>query len=131
MNAQRRELRSLLRAAAAEARLIAERLGARDDWQYPVAVALGAYLTEHAQHLSRYLQPERIDQLAWRVTNQAGLCTRELAPLKPLLQRAGIVVWEIRAEPRTRRRPRVLVRCLSAARARERRPAALRALFAG
>jgi hypothetical protein len=131
MNAQRRELRSLLRAAAAEARLIAERLGAQDDWQYPAAVALGAYITEHAEHLSAYLQPERIEQLAWRVTYQAGLCTRELAPLEPLLQRASIVVWEIRADLFARRRPRALARRLSAERARDRRPAALRALFAG
>lgn len=131
MNAQRRELRSLLQAADAEAQLIAERLSARDDWQYPAAVALRAYIAEHTQRLSQYLEPERIEQLAWRVTYQAGMCTRELAPLEPLLQRAGAVVWEIRAELFARRRPRGSVRHLSAARALDRRPAALRALFAG
>ncbi len=131
MNAKQRELRSVLRDADNQARRIAQRLGTWNDWQYPSAVALRAHASEYARHLPDYLRPPRIARLAWCVRYQAALCTRELAPLEPLWQRVGLLVWQIQTERSARPRARTLTTGPAASRALDRRPAALRALFAG
>jgi hypothetical protein len=98
MDATYRELAALLFRAETEAGEIVRRLAAQDDWQYASAVALRAYVADSGRRLSDYLRPEGIEPFAWRVTYQATLCTRELATLEPLLQRAAQLAWEIRAQ---------------------------------
>src|SRR5689334_10269564 len=130
MNVRHRELRSLLRAADVEAARIAGRLGIWNDWQYPSAVALRAHASEYARHLSDYLRPGRIDQLASGVSHQAALCTRELAPLEPLWLRASFIVWQIQKDDAAPRRGRSSARRPAGGAALARRPGALRQLFA-
>jgi hypothetical protein len=129
MSAKHRELRALLRAAEDQAGRLARRLGRANDWQYPSAVALRAHASEYARRLSEYLRPGRIERLGWCVSYQASLCTRELAPLEPLWQHASFIVWQIQTERAAR--PNAPRRRAPRNAALERRPAALRALFAG
>ena len=97
MNAVSRELEELLHAAATGAAEIGKRLAARDDWQYPYAVALRAHAVEYETRLSYYLRGGRAEQLAWRLSYAATLCTRELAPLEPILTCAATLAWQLRA----------------------------------
>lgn len=136
MDAARRDLRALLRASARLATVVAARLRENGDWQYAAAVALRAYADDYARHLSLHLRHERIDDFAWRLTRHAALCTRELSPIAPFWERAGVLAWQMRAvvRPPTPVKERVS-RALRRARAR---PSAtfsshslLRALFVG
>lgn len=120
----------MLRAAHDQARRIAQRLGASNDWQYPSAVALRAHALEYARHLADYLRPGRIERLGGCMSHQASLCTRELASLEPLWQRASFIVWQIQVERAHRPRVRTPARRPPPTAALDRRPAALRALFA-
>ena len=136
MDPARRDLKALLRASGQVAAVLAARLRERGDWQDAHAVALRAYAEDYARHLSLHLRSERIDDFAWRLTRHAALCTRELAPIAPLWERAGVLAWQMRAtaRPRTPVKERVN-RALQQARSR---PSAsfsshtlLRALFVG
>jgi hypothetical protein len=108
MDAARRDLRALLRANAELAAAVATRLREREDWQYAAAVALRAYADDYARHLARHLRAERIEDFAWRLTRHAALCTRELAPIAPLWERAGALAWQMGAtRPRSPVKERV------------------------
>lgn len=100
MDAARRDLRALLHASAHLATAVAARLRESGDWQYAEAVALRAYAEAYARHLRFHLRAERIDDFAWRLTRHAALCTRELAPIAPLWQRAGVLAWQMRSVAR-------------------------------
>ena len=100
MDAARRDLRALLRATAQSATVVAARLRESGDWQYAAAVAMRAYADEYARHLSLHLRQERIEDLAWRLTRHAALCTRELSTIAPLWERAGVLAWQMRAAMR-------------------------------
>lgn len=136
MDAARRDLRALLRASAELATVVAGRLRESGDWQYAAAVALRAYADDYARHLALYLRAERVDDFAWRLTRHAALCTRELAPIAPLWERAGVLAWQLRAI--TRPRAPVKERLSRALRRGAARPSVsftshslLRALFVG
>lgn len=133
MKGKQRELRSVLRAAEDQALRIAHQLGAENDWQYPCAVALRAHAAEYSRRLTEYLRPQRIEHFGWCMTYQGMLCTRHLAPLEPLWQRAAFIAWQIHGELRARApAARTPARRVSAGPAAlDRRSAALRALFAG
>lgn len=96
MDDARKDLQGLLQATAVLAREVAGRLREREDWQYAAAVGLRAYAETYARHLPRHLRREQIDDLAYRLTHHAAVCTRELAPLAPLWERAGVLAWQIR-----------------------------------
>jgi hypothetical protein len=95
MDATHRELATILSRAEADAGEIARRLAAQGDWQYASAVALRAHVADSGRRLSEYLRPDRIEPFAWRMTYQATLCSRELASLEPLLQRAAQLAWAV------------------------------------
>ncbi|HZI22561.1 MAG TPA: hypothetical protein VFD76_08580 [Gemmatimonadales bacterium] len=126
----------MLRASAELAGVVAGRLREREDWQYAAAVALRAHADDYARHLARHLRAERIDEFACRLPRHAALCTRELAPIAPLWEQAGVLAWQMRAMIRPRSPFKEPVRrALQPARAR---PSAsfsphslLRALFVG
>lgn len=100
MDAARRDLRALLRATAQLATVVAAQLRESGDWQYTAAVAMRAYADEYARHLSHHLRRERIEDFAWRLTRHAALCTRELSPIAPLWERAGVLAWQMRSAMR-------------------------------
>ena len=102
MDAARRDLRALLHASAQLATAVAARLRDNGDWQYAAAVALRAYAEDYARHLTLHLRAERVDHFAWRLTRHAAVCTRELAPIAPLLERAGVLAWQMRSAMRPR-----------------------------
>lgn len=135
MDAAQRDLRALLRASAQVATAVAARLRENGDWQYAAAVALRAYAEAHARHLRFHLRAERIDDFAWRLTRHAAMCTRELAPIAPLLERAGVLAWQMRTVARPRapvkeRMNRVLRRARARPSASFTSQSLLRALFA-
>lgn len=125
MNVARRELEQLLHGAAVEAAEIGTRLAARNDWQYPCAVALRAHALEYQSRLSYYLRPGRAEQLAWHLSYHATLCTRELASLEKLFARAAVVAWQLRGGVRRAMRAAAGRRGVEVDRGR-----ALRTLFA-
>jgi hypothetical protein len=102
MDSARRELRAVLCASAHLAKVVAGRLRERGDWQYTAAVALRAHAEDYARHLPRHLRAERIEDFAWRLTRHSALCTRELAPIAPLWERAGVLAWQMRDTTRPR-----------------------------
>lgn len=116
--------------------MVAGRLREQGDWQYSAAVALSAYADDYARHLALHLRAERIDDFAWRLTRHAALCTRKLAPIALLWERAGVLAWQMRAT--TRPRPPVKERVSRVLRRVSTRPSVsfsshslLRALFVG
>lgn len=136
MNAARRDLRALLHSTAQLATVVAGRLRERGDWQYTAAVALRAHAEDYVRHLPRHLRAERIEDFAWRLTRHAALCTRELAPIAPLWQQAGVLAWQLRATTRPRapvkeRVNRALQRARSQPSASFSSRSLLRALFVG
>jgi hypothetical protein len=135
MDAAQRDLRALLRANAQLAAVVADRLRERGDWQYAAAVALRAHADDYARRLAHYLRAGRIEDFAWRLTRHAALCTRELAPIAPLWQRAGALAWQIGAnQPRsqvTERASRPLPPACSRPSASFSPHSLLRALFVG
>jgi hypothetical protein len=100
MDTARRDLRALLHASAQLATVVAARLRENGDWQYTTAVGLRAYAEAYARHLRFHLRAERIDDFAWRLTRHAAMCTRELAPIAPLWERAGVLAWQMRSRAR-------------------------------
>ena len=100
MDTARRDLRALLHASAQLAGVVAARLREKGDWQYTTAVALRAYAEAYARHLRFHLRAERIDDFSWRLTRHAAMCTRELAPIAPLWERAGVLAWQMRSMAR-------------------------------
>jgi len=100
MDATHRDLRALLHAAAQLATVVAARLRENGDWQYTAAVAMRAYADDYARHLSSHLRRGHIEDFAWRLTRHASLCTRELAPIAPLWERAGVLAWQMRSRMR-------------------------------
>ena len=136
MDSARRELRTVLRASAHLAKIVAGRLRERGDWQYTAAVALRAHAEDYARHLPRHLRAERIEDFAWRLTRHAALCIRELAPIAPLWERAGVLAWQMRGTTRPRapvkeRVNRALRRASSQPTASFSSHSLLRALFVG
>jgi hypothetical protein len=136
MDSARKDLRVLLRACAHLATVVAGRLRERGDWQYTAAVALRAHAEDYARHLPRHLRAERIEDFAWRLTRHAALCTRELAPIAPLWERAGVLAWQMRATtppraPVKERVNRALRRARSQPTASFSSRSLLRALFVG
>jgi hypothetical protein len=136
MDDTRRDLRALLHATAQLATGVAARLRENGDWQYTAAVAMRAYADDYARHLSSHLRRARIEDFAWRLTRHASLCTRELAPIAPLWERAGVLAWQMRSVMRPP--TPVKDRMSRALRRAHTRPAAsfsshslLRALFVG
>jgi len=100
MDTNRRDLRALLRATAHLATGLAARMRENGDWQYTAAVAMRAYADDYARHLSSHLRRGHIEDFAWRLTRHASLCTRELAPIAPLWERAGVLAWQMRSRMR-------------------------------
>ncbi|HYL22048.1 MAG TPA: hypothetical protein VEU74_09815 [Gemmatimonadales bacterium] len=90
----------MLHASAQVGAAVAARLRENGDWQYTTAVALRAYADAYARHLGFHLRAERIDDFAWRLTRHAAMCTRELAPIAPLWERAGVLAWQLRSTTR-------------------------------
>ena len=95
-----------------------------------------AHADDYARHLVLNLRAERIEDFAWRLTRLAALCTRELAPMAPLWERAGVLAWQVRAKSRPR--APIMQRMSRAFRQARSRPSVsfsshslLRALFVG
>ena len=125
----------MLHAAAQLATAVAARLRENGDWQYTTAVALRAYAEAYARHLRFHLRAERIDDFAWHLTRHAAMCTRELAPIAPLWERAGVLAWQMRSvarphAPAKERMNRVLQRARARPSASFNSQSLLRALFA-
>lgn len=136
MDTAQRDLRALLRATAQLATVVADRLRERGDWQYAAAVAFRAHADDYARRLRHHARAERIEDFACRLTRHAALCTRELAPIAPLWERAGVLAWQMRApaQPRapiSERVTRALQRVRRRPRASFTSHSLLRALFVG
>lgn len=135
MDATQRDLCALLHATAQLARAAAARLRENGDWQYTTAVALRAYAEAYARHLRFHLRAERIEDFAWCLTRHAVVCTRELAPIAPLWERAAVLAWQMRTATRPHapvkeRMNRVLRRAHTRPSASFTSQSLLRALFA-